>query len=330
MSFIWPGLLALLLLLPLCVALYRRAGRRRSLLAARHGGFGAVTGAGGRGPGARRHIPPALFGLALAALIVALARPQAVVSLPRLEGTVILAFDVSASMAADDLAPNRLDAAKQAASAFVRRQPATVQIGVVAFSDGGLAVQAPTSHQSDVLAAIDRLRPQGGTALSAGIGSALNLIAADAAASADGPPPAPTPTDGPPPQYPAALIVLLSDGENNARSDPLEAAQLAASSGVRIYTVGLGTAAGAILQLDGFSVNSQLQEEALRQIAAISGGDYFNAADSEDLPRIYDTVAAQLVIKPEQSEITALFAGLGLALLLAGGLCSLFWFSQMP
>lgn len=333
MSFIWPALLSLLLLLPLFAVLYLRAQRRRRTLAERYGSLGLLQTGGGKAPGVRRHIPPALFLAALALLIVALARPQAAVSLPRLEGTVILTFDVSGSMAADDLQPSRLDAAKLAAQEFVQRQPPTVQIGVVAFSEGGLSVQVPTSTKEDVLAAIERLAPQRGTSLGEGILAALNVIAADAA-GADGPP---TPvatadpaTEAEPPQYPSAVIVLLSDGENNARPDPLEAAQLAAASGVRIFTVGIGSPEGAILQLEGFSVHTQLQEAELQQIAEISGGAYFNAAAADQLPAIYDQVATQLVIKPEQTEITALFVGAGLLLLLLGGLLSLFWFSRMP
>jgi Ca-activated chloride channel family protein len=331
MSFIWPALLSLLLLLPLFAALYLRAQRRRRALAERYGSLGLLRAGGGAGPGARRHIPPALFLAALALLIVALARPQAAVSLPRLEGTVLLAFDVSGSMAADDLAPSRLDAAKLAAQEFVRRQPPGVQIGVVAFSEGGLTVQVPTNTQEELLAAIERLAPQRGTSLGEGILAALNVIAADAAAAADAPPAAAGPEgEAEPPQYPSALIVMLSDGENNVRPDPLEAAQAAAESGVRIFTVGLGSPEGATLQLEGFSVHTQLQEELLRQIAQVSGGAYFSAAASDQLPAIYDEVAAQLVIKPEQTEITALFVGGGLILLLAGGLLSLFWFSRMP
>jgi Ca-activated chloride channel family protein len=332
MSFIWPALLSLLLLLPLFVALYLRAQRRRRALAERYGSLGLLQAGAGRGPGARRHIPPALFLAALALLIVALARPQAAVSLPRLEGTVILTFDVSGSMAADDLQPSRLDAAKLAAQEFVRRQPPTVQIGVVAFSEGGLTVQVPTNTQAEVLAAIERLSPQRGTSLGEGILASLNVIAADAATTADAPPPTPAEpgAETAPPQYPSAVIVLLSDGENNARPDPLEAAQMAAASGVRIFTVGLGSPEGAILQLEGFSVHTRLQEAALQQIAQLSGGAYFSAAAADELPAIYDQVAAQLVIKPEQTEITALVVGAGLLLLLVGGLLSLFWFSRMP
>ena len=164
----------MLLLLPL-LALYIRVQRRRRDLIARYGSMGLVQ-AGGRAPGWRRHLPSVLFLLALALLLFALARPQTTVSLPRVEGIVILAFDVSGSMAADDLKPTRMEAAKVAARAFVQRQPPTVQIGVVSFSDGGIEVQPPTNDQAQILAAINRLAPARGTSLSNGILASLNAI----------------------------------------------------------------------------------------------------------------------------------------------------------
>jgi len=156
MSFLWPAMLLFLAALPLFVALYRRRLEQRRRLAARYGSLGRVQEATGRPPGWRRHLPPALFLVGLTLLIVALARPQTVVSLPRMEGTVILAFDVSGSMAADDMTPTRMEAAKAAARDFVERQPPSLQIGVVAFSDSGFAVQTPTNDQEAILAAIAR------------------------------------------------------------------------------------------------------------------------------------------------------------------------------
>src|SRR6266508_1781732 len=177
MSFIWPAMLVFLALIPLCVGMYIRMQRRRRRLAASYGSLGLVQATAGRRPGARRHIPPALFLASLTVLTIALARPQLVISLPREEGTVILAFAVSCSMAAYDLKPTRMEAAKAAARDFVQRQPRTVQIGVVAFSDSGLAVQAPTNDQEAILAAISRLTPQRGTSLGQGILAALNTVA---------------------------------------------------------------------------------------------------------------------------------------------------------
>src|SRR5258706_3808102 len=270
MSFIWPIMLVFLLLIPLFVLVYMRTQRRRRQLIANYGKLGFVQG--GRGQGIRRHIPPLLFLLSLTILVFALARPQTVVSLPRVQGTVILAFDVSGSMAADDLKPTRMEAAKVAARDFVAKQPPSVLIGVVAFSDSGFSVQAPTDDSAAVLAAINRLTPARGTSLGQGIAAALTTITA---ANAEGglllsdraPQPTATPTAVPAGSYAPAAIVLLTDGENNERPNPLEAAQAAAERGVRIYPVGVGSPGGATLQLDGFSVHTQLDEPPLKQIA---------------------------------------------------------------
>ncbi len=192
--------------------------------------------------GRRRHVPTVLLLVGMTILVVALARPQAVLSLPRLQGTVVLAFDVSGSMAATDFRPTRMEAAKSAARAFVERQPTSVQIGVVAFSDGGLTVQAPTADQGAVLAAIDRLGPQRGTSLGSGHprlarGDRHRRAAPNAGFYTNRPPEA-SPSPVPPGSHAAAAIVLLSDGENNEAPDPLEAAAAAAAAGIRIYTVG--------------------------------------------------------------------------------------------
>src|SRR5450432_117036 len=219
MSFIWPQLVLSLLLIPLGVLLYVQLGRRRRQRAAATGGlgFGAaqVTGR----IGVRGRIPSLLILAGFAVMCLALARPQGMVNLPREEGTVILAFDVSASMGADDLKPTRMDAAKAASQAFVQAQPAGVIIGVVAFSDSGLSVQTPTSDQQTVLAAINRLAPQRGTALAQGISASLNAIQiAEAGIPADyysnpSPDPTATPAHVPPCSHGSAVIVLLTDGE---------------------------------------------------------------------------------------------------------------------
>jgi Ca-activated chloride channel homolog len=334
MSFIWPAMLVLLLLIPLFVVLYIMLQRRR--FAASYGHLGLVQEAAGRRLGTRRHIPPALFLLSLTILIVALARPQTVVSLPRIEGTVILAFDVSGSMAADDLKPTRMEAAKAAARDFVQRQPLTVQIGVVAFSDSGLAVQAPANDQDAILAAINRLTPARGTSLANGILISLNTIAVAEAGQVTHfysnltPTPAPTPTPVPKGTYTSGVIVMLTDGENTVSPDPLAAAQTAADRGVRVYTVGIGSAAGTTLHVNGFTVHTQLDEAMLQQISQLTDGVYYNAENEEDLRTIYDNLNPQLVIKPEQTEVTSILAGASLLVLLIGGAFSLRWFSRLP
>lgn len=328
-------MLVLLFLVPVFVLLYLRVQRQRQRMIARYGSLGFVQGAAGRKLGIRRHVPPAFFLLSLTILIIALARPQTEVSLPRIEGTVILAFDVSGSMAADDFKPTRIEAAKAAAQDFVERQPPTVQIGVVAFSDSGLSVQIPTYDQGAVLAAINRLAPQRGTSLANGIIASLTAIANNTGQETNyysnlTPTPAPSPTPVPKGTYTSGAIVLLTDGENNENPDPFAAAQAAADRGVRIYTVGIGSAAGTNLHINGFTVHTQLDEATLQQISQITSGTYYNAETEQDLHEIYDHLNPQLVIKPEKTEVTPLFAGVSIFVLLIGGIISLLWFGRMP
>lgn len=331
MSFIWPRMLILLLLVPLGVAGYLWVQRRRRRTVARYAVLGFA-----RAPGVRRHIPYALSMAGLTVLLVAMARPQMVVSLPRIEGIVILAFDVSGSMAAEDLAPTRMEAAKAAAREFIEQQPPSALIGVVAFSDSGFTVQAPTNIQEDVQGTIDRLAPERGTSLANGILAALNTIATTGAPPAPSlytnvtPTPTPTPTPVPAGTYLPAVIVLLTDGENNEAPDPLAAAATAADRGVRIHTIGIGSAAGAELEVEGFVVYTRLDEELLRQISEITGGDYYRADDAEALREVYGNLNPELVIRPEEMEITALLAGTSILILLVGGALSLVWFSRVP
>jgi len=275
-----------------------------------------------------------LFLVALTILVIALARPEAVIGVPRIEGTVILAFDISGSMAADDLDPTRLEAAKTAAQAFVERQPPTVRIGVVAFSDTGLAVQQATYDQVEVLATIRRLNPSLGTSLGNGILVSLAEIETPVEEtnfySNLTPEPTSIPTPVPEGTYQAGVIVLLTDGENTEDPDPIEIAQTAADRGVRIYPIGIGSAAGTILNIEGFNVFTQLDEALLQAIAEMTGGSYFNAESGEELLGIYENLDRQLVISPEPMEITPLFAGLSILLLLIGGALSMLWFGRVP
>ena len=328
MTFIWPAMLVSLLCLPFFIGLYIYLQRRRQRISASYSSFagGSIQS---RQPGRLRHIPPLLFLAGLTLLLIALARPQMTVNLPRLEGTVILAFDVSGSMAAEDLRPSRMSAAKVTGSEFVQRQPPSVQIGVVAFSESGLSVQAPTNDQEAILASINRLEPQRGTSLGYGILTALNTILADSgeASTSEN---EPTATLVPGGTYGPAIIVLLSDGENTAPPDPFEAAFAAAEQGVRIYSVGIGSPAGTLLNINGYTVHTQLNEKALEQIAGLTGGEYYNAQSEEDLRQIYDYLSPELVIKPEKMEVTSIFAGASLLILLIGGGLMLLWFGRMP
>jgi Ca-activated chloride channel homolog len=341
MSFIWPPMLLLVLAVPLGTVLYQLLERRRRRRIVSFGVLGVAASPAGPGrpgrPGSvRRRLPAALILAGLTILVVALARPQSVVGVPRVEGTVILSFDVSGSMAADDLKPTRMEAAKAAARDFVGRQPPSVRIGVVAFSDSGFSIQVPTNDQSLVLAAINRLVPERGTSIARGI---LSSVATIAAADADptagyytnrSPEPTAEPTPVPKGTYAPAAIVLLTDGENNQLPDPLTAAQTAADRGIRIYTVGIGSAAGSTLEVEGFKVHSQLDESMLRQISDTTGGDYYAADNADALKAIYDTVDTRLVIRPEAMEVTSLFAGAGVVFLLIGGVASLLWLRRLP
>lgn len=334
MSFIWSSLLYLLLCIPFLVWQYQRIQKRKREAAERFGGFGALHDTSGKAS-TRQQLPAILFLVAISILVLSLARPQAKISLPRVEGTVILTFDVSGSMAAEDLKPNRMEAAKAAALEFVANQPASVKIGVVAFSDGGITVQSPSNEREEAIETIERLVPRRGTSLGNGILVALNTIVVDA-----GDPPFLSATqisDQTQPElgsvaegwYPSSAIVLLSDGENNQEPDPLLATDLAADFGVRIYTVGVGTAEGAIITVEGFTVQSRLDEPMLKYIADTTGGAYYNAGNEEELRKIYNDLEPKMTIRAEEMEITSLLAGLGILLLIVGGAISLLWFGRV-
>ena len=326
-------MLITLVTIPVLAGLYLLLQNERRKHAKRYGNFGTLlNGANGQQLGIYRHIPVMIFLTGLAILMISLARPQAIISLPRIEGTIILAFDVSGSMAAGDLQPTRMEAAKAAARDFVARQPTSVQIGVVAFSDGGFAVQSPTNEQEAIMASINRLTPQRGTSLAHGILASLNTITAginqtdqDQENSTDI-----TPLLTSEEIYQHAVIILLTDGENNVPPDPFSAAQTASDHGVRIYPIGIGSETGAILDIEGFSVYTQLNKALLQQIAQITGGIYFHAQNEEDLRAIYENITPKLVIKPEEMEVTSIFAGTSMLILLIGGAFSLQWFSRMP
>ena len=334
MEFTWPFLLVLLSIVPILLFVYWRIQRKRVQAAVQF----TRLGFGRQNPGWRRHAAPLLILLGVTGLLLTAARPHTIVSQPRLEGTIILAFDVSGSMSADDLKPTRMEAAKAAVSEFVERQPAGILIGVVAFSDSGLSVQRPTNDKAEIQAAIARLTPQRGTSLGSGIIASLNTISSGNATnwvqpnvySNLTPEPTATPTPMPPGVYAPAVIILLSDGDNNANPDPVLAALGSQEKGVRIYTVGIGSEEGATIQVNGFTVHTQLNAELLQSLAKITGGEYFNAQSEEELKAIYDSIDLQWVVKPEKTEVTALFAAASLLVFLLAGWLSLIWFGRVP
>ena len=240
-------------------------------------------------------------------------------------------------MSANDLQPTRMEAAKAAAKQFVEKQPTGISIGVVAFSDGGISVQKPTENREETLATIERLVPRRGTSIGNGILVALNSIAVDAGdapiLSSNGPgsnTPAPSAVPAPQGWYPSAVIVLLTDGENNQSPDPTAAADLAVDLGVRVYTVGIGSPAGTTIEVEGFTVHTSLDEAMLQSISSTTGGVYYNAGDEDQLRKIYSDLKPKLSIKPEDMELTSIFAGLGMVVFLLGGMLSLLWFGHVP
>lgn len=315
MTFVWPWLLLTLGGIPLLWVAYRRLLRRRAARAAELATLGLVAGS----PVAarRRHLAPVLFLGALALLLVALARPQATVSEPRREGTVVLAFDVSTSMAGKDVAPSRVEAAKAAARAFVDKQPATIRLAVVAFGSSAVIAQQPTDDHAPVLAAIDRLSPQGGTALGRGIQTSLSAIVGKTVQldAPDGSPEAKGQDLG---YFGSAAVILLSDGENTDSPDPLAAAQLASTAGVRVYPVGIGSPRGTVLEVDGFQIETALDEPLLRSIATTTNGTYFQAVDAQALAKVYDSIDLSWTLRTRSIEVTALFAMAAAVLLLLG------------
>lgn len=334
MQFLWPLMLWLLLLIPALVVIYILAQRRRQRYALRYASLSLVKEAMGRAPGWRRHIPPALFLLSLTVMLVALARPASVVTLPAQEGTVILTLDVSGSMRADDLKPSRLDAAKSAARAFVEKQPPGVKVGVVSFSDNAFLVQAPTSDKEAVLAAVNRLTPQRGTAIGSALLTSLDAIFEDADIEGGEPltstVPTPTPTPLPEGVYEPAIIVLLTDGESNRGPRPLEVVDRVAARGVRVYTVGVGSVEGTILRTQGRAMRVRLDEVTLKNVAEATDGVYYNASTEKDLHAIYENLSTHLVFRKQQTEITAMFTGLALCFSLIAGSLSLLWFNRLP
>lgn len=326
MRFAWPWMLLAVGAVPLLAVGYRRLQRRRDARRADLAALGLAAPATARSR--RRHVAPGLFLAALTLLLLALARPEATVAEPRREGTVVLAFDVSHSMAATDLAPTRLEAAKMAARDFVRRQPTTIRVGVVAFGESGVIAQQPTNDQVQVLAAIERLAPQGGTALGRGLQTSLSAIAGKPVQLGE-----PTESGGEAGQdigyYGSSAVVLLSDGENTTKPDPLQLAELASVAGVRVYPIGIGSPEGTVLEIDGFQVATALDEKLLTEIAETTDGRYFAAADEQALAQVYDSIDLKWTTEARQMEVTGLVAALAALLLLVGAALSLRWFGRV-
>jgi Ca-activated chloride channel homolog len=346
MSFLWPNALWSLLLLPLLVAAYLwLLARRRKTAVVLPTLSTAKTAAAGQRLW-RRHIPPALLGLALAALLFSLSRPVAVVTLPLSQRTVILAMDVSGSMRATDVQPSRIVAAQEAAKAFVNDLPHEAQIGVISFAGTAAVVQAPTQSRPDVIAAIDRFQLQRGTAIGSGIVLSLATLFPNAGidiqnitgqrlmpkslterAKEKEKEQAFTPVA--PGSYSSAAIILLTDGQRTTGPDPVEAAKMAAERGIRVYTVGVGTTQGETIGFEGWSMRVRLDEATLKSIALLTQGEYFYAGTAQDLKKVYQSLSSRLVAERKETEITALFAGAGALLMLVAAGLSLWWYGRV-
>ncbi|MDE2394242.1 MAG: VWA domain-containing protein [Burkholderiales bacterium] len=342
MSFLWPQLLWLLLLLPLLVPGYLWLLHRRRGSALRLASVALARQALASRPAWRRHLPPLLLWFAFAALLIAVARPTAVLSLPMAERTLILAMDVSASMRAEDVKPNRLVAAQEAAKGFVAELPRSVRVGVIAFAGTAAVVQAPTFSRDDVYAAIDRFQLQRATAIGSGLLLSLATLFPDAGIDVSeitGQRPMPRllgdaePAKGykpvAPGSYDSAAVILLTDGQRTVGPDPLDAAKIAADLGIRVYTVGIGTTQGEVIGFEGWSMRVRLDEETLKNISLLTHGEYFYAGTAQDLKRVYQSLGTRVVVERKETEISALFAAAGAALALMAAGLSLWWFGRV-
>jgi Ca-activated chloride channel family protein len=325
-SVLYPAVLAAAALVTAAaIAGYVSVQRRRAAALAA-AGFGAPAGGGARRAALRRHLPYALLLAALPILLVGLARPHAEVAVPRVAGTVVLAFDVSNSMSADDVTPSRLAAAQAAATGFVEEQPDTVDVGVLVFGDQALLTQAPTDDHAAAVAAIGRLSASGGTSLGQAILVALGTITGK---------PVTLPADGAAVTtsdlgyWPSATIVVFSDGQDTGGPDAEAAAELAAAAGVRIQAVGVGTAAGATVEVDGYQLGTALNETLLTTVAQTTGGAYHQAGDADALADTTESIDLRLTTKKEPLELTAPFAGAALLLLMLGALLGIRWHGRI-
>ena len=316
MTFQWEAALWGLALVPLAILGYVLAQRRRVRYAVRFTNLDLLANVVERSPGWRRHLPAALYLVALSALLVSLARPEAVVQVPREQATVMLVVDVSGSMDATDVAPSRLRAAESAVRTFLGTLPPGIKTGLVAFSTAAQVITPPTADRAAIGRGLGTLRANGGTAMGEGLGRALDTLAPYAEAA-------------------PVAIVLLSDGANTLGTDPLEATTRAAALGIPIYTIALGTPGGTITVQS--TARGPLQTirvppdpDTLRQIAERTNATFFSAPTDSDLQAIYRDLGSRIGFDLERQEITVLFAGLGLLLMLMGGAYSILAFDRLP
>jgi Ca-activated chloride channel family protein len=325
MSFAWPIALSGLALVALALIAYLVAQRRRRRYVVRFTNLDLLENVVADSPRWRRHIPAVLTLLALSALVVGMARPQVAVAVPRQEATVILAMDSSGSMTATDVAPDRMTAAREAASSFVDGLPDGFRVGVVSFSNEADVVVPPTDDHDEALRGLSALRADNGTALGDAIARSVDLgvtsLDEQLAAAKDSETP--------------VVVLLLSDGANTTGDyEPLEAAQKAKDADVPVYTVALGTDAGTVQGPDGYggmrTIRVPPDPETLSKVAELTGGKFFEAADQDSLKSVYDEIGSQVGVEHKQRELTVFFTAAGAALLLLGGALSTLWFGRIP
>jgi Ca-activated chloride channel homolog len=345
MNFLWPEFLWLLAALPLLILLYVWLLRRKKKMALRYASLSIVKEAMGAGQALRRHIPPALFLLALAAMLLATARPVAVVTLPSNQQTIILAMDVSGSMRATDVQPNRLVAAQNAAKAFIAELPRHVKVGIVAFAGSAQVAQLPTTNHEDLVTAIDRFQLQRATATGNAIVISLATLFPDDGITLESMQTSRDRQRGTaideekkekkefkpvaPGSFTSAAIIMLTDGQRTTGVDPLDAAKMAADRGIRVYTVGIGTVDGETIGFEGWSMRVRLDEETLKAIATKTSAEYFYAGTAVDLKKVYETLSSRLTVEKKETEISALVAMAAAALALLSAGLSLLWFNRI-
>ncbi len=351
MTFLAPALLWGLLLVPVAIAAYVIMQRRRMRYAVRFTNLDLLANLVPHRPAWRRHLPAALYMGALGALLVSLARPQALVPVPKEQATVVMVMDTSGSMAATDVQPNRLNAARSAGKTFLDQLPTQFRVAVVSFASTARIHVRPTTDRVAAREALDRLRADGGTAMGDGLLRALELTQEAPSSDADPqrPPPSrgssarartattpfPTPAAAGGPgadeseRLPAAIL-LLSDGASTAGAiQPLQAARQAQALGIPVYTIALGTPGGA-LEVQGRRVTVPPDETTLRQIAEATGGQFFAAPSAQDLRAVYEDIGSRIGYVQEPQEVTAAFAAAGAVLLAAGGTLALLWSGRFP
>jgi Ca-activated chloride channel homolog len=330
----WPGLLWTLLLVPVALAAYLLAQRRRSRYTVRFTNLDLLANVVSAKPGWRRHVPPAFYLLALAALLISLARPQALALVPKEQATVILVMDVSGSMNATDVQPTRLVSSQRAAAGFIRQLPEKFRVGIVSFASTAQTLTRPTTDRAAVYEAVASLHAEGATAMGDGIERALDVKRPPT------PPPTGTTRPAPDPSVQQGsdapmVVLLLSDGANTqGRAQPMEAASHAKELGVPVFTIALGTDQGMVDVPDETGNLRRIPVPpdtlTLQRIAEATGARFFAAPSSRDLKEVYRELGSKIGFVKERQEITVVFAATGLLFLVAGATMSLVWFSRFP